>query len=199
METLRPAEDGDLHDTAATDAPYPATVPHQRRGERWRWRGSRWRVVVNRCVHGARSQATEPVVSAAAGGAVSGAPLRRWTRGWLRRCTRSTRSSVMPAILARPPLSSAALRLVRVSMSQSQHVVDGPELAVGTSLLQCRESTFGGTQRQRAHDAARAAGARRCRASAGSQPAALPRDGRRARGSARARLLRTHRNRTAQI
>ena len=51
-------------------------------------------------------------------------------------------SSVMPAILARPPLSSAALRLVRVSMSQSQHVVDvGLELAVGTSLLQCREES----------------------------------------------------------
>ena len=51
-------------------------------------------------------------------------------------------SSVMPAILARPPLSSAALRLVRVSMSQSQHVIDtGLELAVGTSLLQCREES----------------------------------------------------------
>ena len=145
METYASAEDGDLHDTAATDAPSPPTVPHFRDGASGGGGVAAVGASSSTAAYTVRdlkqlspssAQLLEALFSGCAAEAAMDASLVEALHAL------NAYSSVMPAILARPPLSSAALRLVRVSMSQSQHVVDvGLELAVGTSLLQCREES----------------------------------------------------------
>ena len=145
METYASAEDGDLHDPAATDAPSPPTVPHFRDGASGGGGVAAVGASSSTAAYTVRdlkqlspssAQLLEALFSGCAAEAAMDARLVEALHAL------NAYSSVMPAILARPPLSSAALRLVRVSMSQSQHVVDvGLELAVGTSLLQCREES----------------------------------------------------------
>ena len=145
METYASAEDGDLRDPAATDAPAPPTVPHFRDGASGGGGVAAVGASSSTAAYTVRdlkqlspssAQLLEALFSGCAAEAAMDARLVEALHAL------NAYSSVMPAILARPPLSSAALRLVRVSMSQSQHVVDvGLELAVGTSLLQCREES----------------------------------------------------------